>query len=197
MVALALAVRLDLGAPVTFAQRRAGLGGAPFTVLKLRTMRDDRGPDGAPLPDALRTTRLGGVLRRLRLDELPQLFAIASGRMAWIGPRPLLPDTVAEMGEGGALRCAVRPGLTGWAQVSGNTLLDEREKLALDLWYVRRRGPALDGRIVAETAWVVLFGERRRERRVAAALESLGARPLAPSDHPDAGRRSAHVRSAA
>lgn len=172
---IALAVRADLGSPVLFAQKRAGLGGAPFTIRKFRTMTDGRDANGAPLPDDLRVTRLGRLLRRLRLDELPQIAALASGAMALIGPRPLLPATIDAMGPLGAARCAVRPGLTGWAQVSGNARLTDEEKLALDLWYVRHRTSTLDLLILAETVGVVLFGERRRDDRIEQARAALAA----------------------
>jgi lipopolysaccharide/colanic/teichoic acid biosynthesis glycosyltransferase len=177
MALVALVVRADLGAPVLFSQRRAGRGGEPFTIWKFRTMRDARNAAGEQLPDAARMTRIGGLLRRLRIDELPQLLAIVSGRMAWIGPRPLLPATIAAMGARGEARCRLRPGLTGWAQVSGNTRLSDDEKLALDLWYVQRKSAALDARILLDTALVVLLGERRRERRIAEAMSALGPKP--------------------
>ncbi|WP_395394142.1 sugar transferase [Novosphingobium sp. BL-8A] len=169
LAGLALGVRLSMGAPVLFRQQRAGLGGQPFTLFKLRSMREANGPDGRPLPDEARVTGFGRFLRRSRLDELPGLWNVARGDMTFVGPRPLLPETIAALGTRGMARGHVRPGLTGWAQVNGNTLLSLDEKIALDLWYVDHAGPMLDLRILARTAWVMIGGERRRP---AAALVS-------------------------
>lgn len=164
-----LATRALLGAPVFFGQIRAGRGGRPFRIVKFRSMTDARDAEGRLLPDALRLTRAGRAMRALRLDELPQLIAILRGDMALVGPRPLLPQTVEAFGARGRLRGSVRPGLTGWAQVSGNTALTDAEKLDLDLWYVAHRSLALDLRILAETVAVAALGERRRADRIAAA----------------------------
>ncbi len=173
MLVTAALVRLDLGSPVFYRQARAGLDGRSFEILKFRSMRNLRDAAGRPLPDGARTTAVGRVIRRLRLDETPQLLAILRGDMGLVGPRPLLPATVAGFGESGRRRGAVRPGLTGWAQVSGNTLLDDAEKLALDIWYLDHRSPMLDARILLETAATLLFGERIRPERVAAAMAHL------------------------
>jgi lipopolysaccharide/colanic/teichoic acid biosynthesis glycosyltransferase len=123
-------------------------------------MTESRDAAGRLLPDEARLTALGRLIRRTRLDELPELWNILKGEMALIGPRPLLPATVASFGEAGRRRGMVRPGLTGWAQVNGNTLLSDADKLALDLWYVDHRSWRLDARIVVKTLGVVLFGER-------------------------------------
>lgn len=151
----------SLGRPVLFRQMRSGRGGVPFRMVKFRTMHELRDEAGNLLPDELRTTGVGRFLRRSRLDELPELVNVVAGDMNLVGPRPLLPETIAEMGEGGVLRGSVRPGLTGLAQVSGNTLLGRDEKLALDTWYVRNRSWWLDWRIVLRTVAVVIAGERR------------------------------------
>lgn len=158
-----------LGRPVMFRQTRAGKDGVPFDVVKFRTLTDDRDAQGAWLPDKDRLTPAGKFLRRTRFDELPQLFIILAGRMALVGPRPLMVKTIDGFGPEGVMRGAVRPGLTGWSQVSGNTALSDDEKLQLDLWYVAHRSTALDVRILAETFGVALFGEHRREDRIAAA----------------------------
>ncbi|MPS67114.1 MAG: sugar transferase [Novosphingobium sp.] len=161
LAVLGIGVVLSMGRPVLFRQRRAGLHGQAFTLLKLRSMRESAGKDGQPLPDEARVTRFGRFLRRSRLDELPGLWNVAAGDMAFVGPRPLLPETIAGLGQRGAMRGEVRPGLTGWSQVNGNTLLSLDEKIALDLWYVAHAGPLLDLRILALTAWVMVGGERR------------------------------------
>lgn len=159
----------QLGRPLLFRQTRVGLGGHPIVLFKMRTMTDCCDEAGQPLPDSLRQTALTRFARRLRVDELPQLVMIMRGDMALVGPRPLLAQTLADFGHAAALRNSVRPGLTGWAQVSGNTRLSDREKLMLDLWYVHHRSAALDWRILKETAAVALRGERRDESRVSQA----------------------------
>ncbi|WP_395327342.1 sugar transferase [Novosphingobium sp. BL-8H] len=174
LAGLALGVRLSMGAPVLFRQQRAGLDGKSFTLFKLRSMRDENGPDGRPLPDEARVTGFGRFLRRSRLDELPGLWNVARGDMTFVGPRPLLPETIAGLGRRGVARGRVRPGLTGWAQVNGNTLLSLDEKIALDLWYVDHASALLDMRILARTAWVMIGGERRRPAIAAAAGASGG-----------------------
>jgi len=166
-----LTVRLSLGTPVFFVQARSGRGGKVFDIVKFRSMSDARDASGALLPDDRRVTRAGRVLRLLRLDELPQLWSILRGDMALVGPRPLLPGTLRSFGTAGFVRGSVRPGLTGWAQVSGNTALTDREKLELDLWYVAHRSTLLDLRILAETVAVVIFRERRKPARIALAAD--------------------------
>jgi lipopolysaccharide/colanic/teichoic acid biosynthesis glycosyltransferase len=180
-----LIVLLHLGAPAFFVQLRSGKGGTPIWLVKFRTMTDARDAAGNLLPDKQRATRITTALRRLRFDELPQLFSIIAGRMALVGPRPLLPETIAGFGEAGRLRGQVRPGLTGWAQVSGNTTLSDDEKLKLDLWYVSHRSTQLDLRILAETVGVVLLGEQRRPERLTAAAAWLAIRFAHPM--PEAG----------
>jgi lipopolysaccharide/colanic/teichoic acid biosynthesis glycosyltransferase len=156
---LGIAVRFTMGPPVLFTQRRVGLGGTPFRIIKFRSMTDARDGEYNLLPDSERVTPFGWFLRRFRIDELPELFNVIAGELSLIGPRPLLPDTIAAFGEAGRRRCDVRPGLTGWAQVNGNTSLSDDDKLALDLWYIDNRSLALDFRIVFATVAVTLRGE--------------------------------------
>lgn len=160
MIVVAILVAATLGRPLLFMQRRSGRGGETFRLVKFRTMRATRSPDGSLLPDAARVSRLGRWLRRLRVDELPELWNILRGEMALVGPRPLLPDTIAAMGAAGARRGLVRPGLTGWAQVNGNVLLSDHDRLTLDLWYIANRSIALDLRILWRTLRVIVAGER-------------------------------------
>lgn len=160
MLVIALCVAVSMGRPVLFRQARAGLGGGRFELLKFRSMTDRRDASGALLPDADRVTPLGRLLRRSRLDELPELWNILRGDMAFVGPRPLLPDSISDLGATGALRCSVRPGLTGLAQISGNSLLDMREKVAIDLLYVRERSAVLDVSIMLRTPLMMVAGER-------------------------------------
>ena len=170
-----LVVIATLGRPLFFAQHRSGLLGRPFLLYKLRSMRDTRDSSGELLADAERQTFATSMLRRLRLDEVPQLLLILRGDMALVGPRPLLPETIASFGAEGQTRCSVRPGLTGWSQVSGNTSLLNEEKLQLDLWYVAHRSFALDLKILGETLGVALNGEHRDVDRIKQAAGWLAA----------------------
>ncbi|MCZ0960626.1 sugar transferase [Paracoccus benzoatiresistens] len=169
---------LRIGRPVFFRQVRQGRSARPFTIVKFRTMTEERGPDGRLLPDHLRQIPMSRLIRRLRLDELPQLVLILRGDMALVGPRPLLPETIAGFGEAGRRRCMVAPGLTGWAQVSGNTRLDDAQKLALDLWYVDHRSTMLDLRILVETVAVALRGEHPHPERLSVAQQWLAAQGI-------------------
>jgi lipopolysaccharide/colanic/teichoic acid biosynthesis glycosyltransferase len=174
-IVAAAVVWVSVGRPLFFRQIRSGRGTRPFVICKFRTMHERRDADGALLPDALRETSATRLMRAIRIDELPQLLSIARGDMAFIGPRPLLPATVAEFGELGRIRCTVRPGLSGWAQVNGNTRLTNGEKLALDLWYVRNRSLWLDLQILILTVLVALFGERVDRRHVDHAMKAMPA----------------------
>ena len=154
----ALAVRLRLGAPVTFHQERAGRDGVPFDLVKLRTMRAaDPGDDG-PDSDRRRLNSLGRFLRATSIDELPSLVAVLRGEMSIVGPRPLPVRYLDRYTPRQARRHEVRPGLTGWAQVNGRNALGWDERLDLDVWYVEHQSVALDVRIMARTAGVVLRG---------------------------------------
>lgn len=169
----ALAVWLSLGRPILFRQPRLGVGGVVWRVTKLRTMRDGPMLVGGAV-DLARTPPVGRVLRRFKVDELFQLFDVLAGRLSFVGPRALPPEVVARMAEPGnprlALRHTVRPGLTGWAQVCGGTLLSNPEKLALDCAYVRRLSLALDVRILGRTLATLALGEARDEAAISAAL---------------------------
>ena len=160
MLLIAGAVAVMLGRPVLFRQRRAGHGGRTFQLIKFRSMNEPGAIGRQPLADELRLTRFGRLLRRTRLDELPELWNIARGEMSFVGPRPLLPETVSAMGMAGVRRGQVRPGLTGWAQVNGNALLSDSDKLALDLWYIDNRSLTRDGKIILRTFTMLTKGER-------------------------------------
>lgn len=162
LAVLAVVVWLSMGKPVLFRQERSGKDGRTFTLVKFRSMRDASDAAGNALPDEQRLTSLGRLLRRFRLDELPGLWNVLSGDMAFVGPRPLLPQTISGLGRIGAERGKVKPGLTGWAQVNGNTLLTLEEKVDLDLWYVAHANWRLDLSILLLTVGVMMGGERRR-----------------------------------
>ncbi|WP_274630630.1 sugar transferase [Arvimicrobium flavum] len=167
---------VSLGRPLLFRQVRSGLGGRPFTIVKFRTMHDLRDARGELLADADRQTPLSRLIRAVRLDEIPQLLAIAGGDMNFVGPRPLPPSVLAAFGALGRARCAIRPGLTGWAQVNGNTRLSDIDKIALDLWYIDHRSAKLDAWILVLTAFTVLRGERINQRRLTEARADLHRR---------------------
>ena len=150
-VFLAMLVRWRLGSPVFFRQQRPGFNGKPFELLKFRTMRDEYGPDGKPIPDAERLGEFGQKLRSTSLDELPELWNVVCGDMSLVGPRPLLMEYLPLYTARQARRHAVRPGITGWAQVNGRNAINWKRKFELDVWYVEHRSFALDIRILVMT----------------------------------------------
>jgi lipopolysaccharide/colanic/teichoic acid biosynthesis glycosyltransferase len=159
MLAVGVAICVCDGAPVLFRQRRPGLSGRPFTLLKFRTMREARDAEGRLLPDGARLTALGKMLRALSLDELPQLWNVLRGDMSLVGPRPLLMQYLERYSAEEMRRHEVRPGITGWAQVNGRNGTSWQEKFALDVWYVENWTLTLDARILVRTLWTVLAGE--------------------------------------
>lgn len=171
MVATAAAILFWQGRPVFFMQVRAGRDRKPFAIIKFRSMPDTVGPDGILLSDDARLSAFGRCLRRTRLDELPEFWNVLIGDMAIVGPRPLLPETIRDMGASGELRSSVRPGLTGWAQISGGIQLSNDDKLALDLWYIENRSFILDLKIICLTPYFLIFGDRQNEKRLIAARQ--------------------------
>ena len=155
VLAAAGAIWLTMGRPVLFRQVRIGFREHPFTLWKLRTMRDAAGPDGQPLPDDLRLTRVGRFLRATSLDELPELWNVLRGEMSLVGPRPLLPEYLPLYNERQRKRHLMRPGITGWAQVNGRNAVSWPERLEMDVWYVENWSLWLDLRILARTVWQV------------------------------------------
>ena len=153
---LAWQVRRKLGSPVLFTQRRPGLHGKPFRMIKFRTMTDARDTSGALLPDAQRLTPFGRFLRASSLDELPELWNVLRGEMSLVGPRPLLMEYLPLYSPEQARRHEVRPGITGWAQVNGRNAISWADKFALDVWYVDHRSLWLDVRILWLTVRKVL-----------------------------------------
>ena len=157
----AIAIRSESHGPVIYRQLRAGLRGEPFEVYKLRTMVQGAEQIGAGLAineDDPRITRVGELLRRSSLDELPNLWNVLRGEMSLIGPRPTLPVQVEHYSERQRGRLAVKPGITGWAQVNGRASLPWPERIELDLYYIEHRSLALDARILWRTLALVLGG---------------------------------------
>ena len=159
-------VFVDVGSPVLFWQQRAGQGARELQLYKLRTLRPPFDRGGGRIPEERRLSWIGRLLRRTRIDELPQLLNVLVGDMSLIGPRPLL---ARDQPPSSALRLAVRPGITGWAQVNGGTLLSPTEKEALDIWYIRNASLWIDLRIIGMTFLMLLRGERRSEKALAEA----------------------------
>jgi len=137
-----------LGSPVLFRQRRPGLNGKPFEMLKFRTMLDAPDASGNPLPDSERMTPFGSFLRSASLDELPGLWNVLKGDMSLVGPRPLLMEYLPLYSAEQYRRHEVRPGVTGWAQVNGRNALSWEEKFKLDVWYVDNQSFWLDLKII-------------------------------------------------
>jgi lipopolysaccharide/colanic/teichoic acid biosynthesis glycosyltransferase len=156
LLVLVSQVRRKLGGPVFFTQVRPGQHGRPFKMVKFRTMTDERGPDGQLLPDAVRLTPFGRWLRATSLDELPELWNVLKGDMSLVGPRPLLMEYLPLYTPEQARRHAVRPGITGWAQVNGRNSLSWDDKFKLDVWYVDHRNLWLDIKILWLTVKKVL-----------------------------------------
>jgi lipopolysaccharide/colanic/teichoic acid biosynthesis glycosyltransferase len=157
----AVAIKLDSRGPVIYRQRRVGKDGQEFEVYKLRTMRLGADPVGVGTPvleHDPRVTRVGGLLRRFSLDELPNLVNVLRGELAMVGPRPTLAAQVELYTERQRRRLEVKPGITGWAQVNGRAGIPWEERIELDVWYVDNRSLALDLRILARTARLLLTG---------------------------------------
>ncbi|MBQ2963104.1 MAG: sugar transferase [Clostridia bacterium] len=156
---LSVLVKTRLGSPVLFRQERPGKNGEIFTLYKFRTMTDERDGNGNLLPDEVRLTKFGRLLRNLSLDELPEFYNILKGDMSFVGPRPLLVRYLPLYSERQAMRHNVRPGLTGLAQVNGRNLLTWEEKFEWDVKYVENISPWLDIKILFKTVLNVLKRE--------------------------------------
>ena len=162
----ALAVKLEDGGPVLYRQTRVGKDGTDFELLKLRTMVVGAETMGAGLAvnrGDSRITRSGRLLRKLSLDELPQLWNVVRGEMSVIGPRPTLRYQVEQYDERQRRRLDVKPGITGWAQINGRAALPWADRIELDVWYVEHRSPAVDLRILARTPLALFRGTYKGE----------------------------------
>jgi len=166
LVAAAVAIKLEDGGPVLYRQRRVGHRGEDFDLLKLRTMvvgAEKQGAGFAVNRGDPRITRTGRILRRLSLDELPQLWNVVRGDMSLIGPRPTLRYQVEQYTPRQRRRLDVKPGLTGWAQVNGRTKLPWDERIELDVWYVEHRSPWVDLKILLRTPLALVTGTYKGE----------------------------------
>ena len=156
---VAVLVRLKLGSPVIYAQRRPGKGAKPFVLYKFRTMTDERNSDGELMDDSIRLTRFGKSLRSTSLDEIPELFNILKGEMSFVGPRPLLMQYLPLYNDFQRRRHEVKPGLTGLAQVQGRNAISWEEKFTLDIHYVDNLSFVADMRIIMLTIKRVISRE--------------------------------------
>lgn len=162
-IIVAVLIKIDSQGPIFYLQGRVGKNGHLFKVYKFRTMTDKlRDPNAKQTfwddPDI---TRIGSLLRRFKIDELPQIWNVFIGDMSLVGPRPALPSLYEKFGEIAEKRCKVRPGMTGWAQVNGNIYLPWEKRLLLDSEYVENMSFMLDFRILVKTVAIVLFGEEK------------------------------------
>lgn len=155
----AFLIKMKIGSPVIFTQERPGLKGKPFYVYKFRSMTDERDQNGELLPDDIRLTSFGKVIRKLSLDELPQLWNVVKGDMSFVGPRPLLMEYMNLYNETQLKRHDVRPGITGWAQVNGRNTITWEKKFEFDVWYVENQSFWLDMKILLMTVMKVFKSE--------------------------------------
>jgi sugar transferase EpsL len=174
MAIIALLVRGKIRGPVFFRQKRPGLYGKSFTLYKFRTMIDVRDDQNKCFPDIKRLTSIGRILRRLSLDELPELWDIIKGDMSLVGPRPLLMQYLERYTPEQARRHEVKPGITGWAQVNGRNALTWEERFKLDVWYVDHVSFLLDVKILALTVWKVIKREGINQPGHATMKEFMG-----------------------
>ncbi len=172
---LAFLVRIRLGSPIIFCQRRPGLNGRPFMLFKFRTMSNERDEDGALLSDTARMTSLGRFLRSTSLDELPEFLNVLKGDMSLVGPRPLLMQYLERYSSEQARRHRAKPGITGLAQISGRNAITWEEKFELDNWYIDRLSFRLDISILLRTLWKTVLRQGISEEGQATATEFKGS----------------------
>ena len=156
-------VKKNLGSPIFFKQTRPGLQAQPFDMIKFRTMKDATDASGNLLPDSMRMTAFGKMLRSSSLDELPELWNVLKGDMSLVGPRPLLMEYVPLYNKEQTRRHEMRPGITGWAQINGRNAISWEEKFALDVWYIDNQSLMLDFKILFLTIKKVFIKEGIRE----------------------------------
>ncbi|WP_042348376.1 sugar transferase [Bacillus massiliigorillae] len=159
IVCIAIIVGIKIGTPIFFVQKRPGLDEKPFYLYKFRTMNNATDEEGCLLPDHLRLSNFGKILRKYSLDELPQLINVIKGELSLVGPRPLLMQYLPLYNERQAQRHLVRPGITGWAQINGRNAITWEEKFEYDVWYVENQSFLLDLKIL----WLTLIKVFRSE----------------------------------
>jgi sugar transferase EpsL len=155
----ALIIHQKIGSPVLYKQKRPGLNSKLFYVFKFRSMTDERDEKGELLPDKVRLTSVGKIIRKFSLDELPQLWNVLKGEMTFVGPRPLLVEYLPLYNKQQAKRHNVKPGITGWAQVNGRNAISWEEKFEFDVWYVDNQSFCIDMKILSMTVKKVFVSE--------------------------------------
>jgi len=173
---ITLFVKIKLGSPVIFVQPRPGLDGNIFNMIKFRTMTNKRDLDDNLLPDSIRLTKFGKLLRSTSLDELPGLWNVLKGDMSLVGPRPLLVEYLPLYSEEQSRRHEVKPGITGWAQINGRNTISWEEKFSLDVWYVDNQSLWLDIKIIWLTVGRVVFRTGISPQNNATMPEFLGSK---------------------
>lgn len=174
LLVTAVLILLEDGPPVFFRQNRAGRGGDAFSIYKFRSMSVNDAPVatmGAVTASHPLVTRVGRTIRRTKIDELPQLLNVLTGELSLVGPRPTLLEQIAEYDDFERRRLDFKPGVTGWAQVSGGIYLPWEERIALDVWYTENWSLGLDFEILVRTVGVILFGEKLNQDALTRALE--------------------------
>jgi lipopolysaccharide/colanic/teichoic acid biosynthesis glycosyltransferase len=189
LLAMVLAVKLNLKGPVFFRHARPGKNGKIFYLYKFRTMKDLRDADGNLLPDEERLTKFGKFLRRLSLDELPELWNVLKGDMSLVGPRPLVVQYLDRYTPEQARRHEVTPGITGWAQINGRNALTWEKKFEYDVWYVDNWSLLLDIKVIVVTIWKVLKGEGISQPGFATAEEFMGSDAISKSAQDKTGEK--------
>lgn len=176
LVVVAIAIHKKMGGGIFFIQRRPGLHGRPFNIIKFKTMSDARDANGDLLPDSERLSRFGRILRSTSLDELPELINVIFGDMSLVGPRPLLMQYIDRYNPEQARRHEVLPGITGWAQVNGRNAISWEDKFKLDVWYVDNHNLWLDIKILFMTIARVFKREGISQQGQATAREFMGSK---------------------
>jgi lipopolysaccharide/colanic/teichoic acid biosynthesis glycosyltransferase len=177
-VIVAILVRIKLGSPVIFSQRRPGRNEKPFTIYKFRSMLDEYTSDGRQLTQTERLTKFGRLIRSTSLDELPELFNVIKGEMSLVGPRPLLMEYIGYYTPEHNRRHEARPGISGWAQIKGRNTLLRSERLNLDVWYVNHMSLQLDLEIIAGTIGRVFHREGVIADPNVVDIDDVGLHPL-------------------
>lgn len=181
MAVIAICIGAGMGRPILFRQERAGFRGRPFTIIKFRTMTNDKDNDGQLLPKEQRVTRLGRFLRASSLDELPELLNVLRGEMSLVGPRPLHVYYLPRYDKDQLRRHEMRPGITGWAQVNGRNALSWEERLSLDVWYVKHWSLLLDAKTLLRTITTVFGRDGITHSREQIMPEFTGSVRITPS----------------
>jgi sugar transferase EpsL len=194
MAAASVMIVCSMGLPVLFRDTRVGKGGVPFTLYKLRTMTNDHDSRGKLLPDEMRLTMVGKLIRNTSIDELPQLWNVLRGDMRLVGPRPLVERYLARYSPEQRRRLEVRPGITGWAQIHGRNAIAWEKKFELDVWYVDNRSLSLDLQILAKTL-VKVFDRRDINHAPLTTMPEFWGSPAGSGHHSLSAERNGSVNS--